>query len=114
MRIAILGTRGIPARYGGFETFAEQLAVRLARKGINATVYCPSQAHRSDGEYQGVRLSYVTTPRLSVFSEVAWDVKCFWKARSRYDVVYMLGVGAAFVAWIPRMFGAVTWINCDG
>jgi lipopolysaccharide/colanic/teichoic acid biosynthesis glycosyltransferase/glycosyltransferase involved in cell wall biosynthesis len=114
LKLAILGTRGIPARYGGFETFAEQLAVRLARRGINATVYCPSKAHRGDGEYQGVRLSYVTTPRLSVFSEVAWDVKCFWKARSRYDVVYMLGVGAAFVAWIPRMFGAVAWINCDG
>lgn len=114
LRLAILGTRGIPARYGGFETFAEQLAVRLARKGINATVYCPSKAHRGDGEYRGVRLTYVTTPRLGALSEVAWDVKCLWKARSRYDVVYMLGVGAAFAAWIPRMFGAVTWINCDG
>jgi len=114
LRLAILGTRGIPARYGGFETFAEQLAVRLARNGMNATVYCPSKAHRSDGEYQGVRLTYVTTPRLGAFSEVAWDVKCLWKARSRYDVVYMLGVGAAFAAWIPRMHGAVTWINCDG
>src|SRR5271167_4690727 len=40
MRIAIIGTRGIPARYGGFETFAEQLSARLAARGHDVTVYC--------------------------------------------------------------------------
>ena len=39
-RIAILGTRGIPARYGGFETFAEELSTRLAARGHRVTVYC--------------------------------------------------------------------------
>ena len=39
-RIAILGTRGIPANYGGFETFAEELSVRLAARGHAVTVYC--------------------------------------------------------------------------
>ena len=114
LRLAILGTRGIPARYGGFETFAEQLAVRLVRRGIDTTVYCPSKTHQGDGDYRGVRLAYVPTPQFGVFSEVAWDVKCLWKARSGYDVVYMLGVGAAFAAWIPRIFGAAVWINSDG
>src|SRR5580700_9651481 len=40
MKIAILGTRGIPARYGGFETLAEQLSARLAARGHMVTVYC--------------------------------------------------------------------------
>ena len=40
MKIAILGTRGIPARYGGFETFAEELSKRLAARGHEVTVYC--------------------------------------------------------------------------
>jgi len=40
MRIAILGTRGIPAAYGGFETFAEHLSTRLAARGHEVTVYC--------------------------------------------------------------------------
>ncbi len=40
--LAILGSRGIPARYGGFETFAEELAKRLVQSGINVTVYCES------------------------------------------------------------------------
>lgn len=39
LRIAILGTRGVPARYGGFETFAEQLSTRLALRGHEVTVY---------------------------------------------------------------------------
>ncbi|HET9878033.1 MAG TPA: DUF1972 domain-containing protein, partial [Candidatus Limnocylindria bacterium] len=40
MRIAILGTRGIPGSYGGFETFAEELSTRLVERGHRVTVYC--------------------------------------------------------------------------
>ena len=39
MRIAILGIRGVPANYGGFETFAEQLGMRLVQRGHEVTVY---------------------------------------------------------------------------
>ena len=38
--VAVLGTRGIPANYGGFETFAERLALHLVGEGIATTVYC--------------------------------------------------------------------------
>ena len=51
---------------------------------------------------------------MGAFSEVVWDVKCFWNARREFEVVYMLGVGAGFAAWIPRLFGAAVWINSDG
>ena len=44
MRVALLGTRGIPARYGGFETFAEELAARLAAAGHEVTVYTRAHA----------------------------------------------------------------------
>lgn len=47
LRIAILGTRGIPARYGGFETFAEQLSVRLVQRGFDVTVSVESAEGRS-------------------------------------------------------------------
>jgi hypothetical protein len=40
MKLAILGTRGIPARYGGFETFAEKLALGLRARGVDVTVFC--------------------------------------------------------------------------
>ncbi len=64
MRIAILGTRGIPANYGGFETFAERLSTRLAARGHDVTVYCRS--HHVDPkktEHEGVKLKVLPTIR---------------------------------------------------
>jgi glycosyltransferase involved in cell wall biosynthesis len=114
MKLAILGTRGIPARYGGFETFAEQLAIHLAGRGVSVTVFCPARFCKPDSIYRGITLKYVKSPGLGSLSETAWDVQCLWRARREYDVVYMLGVGAGFAAWIPRLYGATVWINSDG
>lgn len=114
IRLAILGTRGIPARYGGFETFAEQLATRLDQRGIDVTVFCPSPSPRSDENYRGVRLKFVKFPRLGKYSQIIWDARCFWVARRGFDVVYMLGVAGAFAAWVPRVFGSEVWMNTDG
>ncbi|SDK05263.1 Glycosyltransferase involved in cell wall bisynthesis [Actinopolyspora mzabensis] len=58
MRIAMLGTRGVPARYGGFETCVEEVGARLVRLGHEVTVYCRNgndEAERSPG-YRGMRL----------------------------------------------------------
>ena len=61
MRIALLGTRGIPANYGGFETFAEELSARLAARGHEVTVYCRKPYPQP--RYRGVRLQYLPTIR---------------------------------------------------
>jgi glycosyltransferase involved in cell wall biosynthesis len=114
MRLAILGTRGIPARYGGFETFAQELAVRLIKADIEVTVFCPGDSRRNDETYLGITLKYIESSSVGMFSELFWDVRCLWIARSGFDIVYMLGVGAGFAAWIPRLFGSVVWINPDG
>jgi glycosyltransferase involved in cell wall biosynthesis len=114
VNLAILGTRGIPARYGGFETFAEQLSTRLASRGIGVTVFCPTTSARPDEIYNGVILRYIQSPGAGRFTEVIWDAKCFWAARHGFDVVYMLGVGASFAAWMPRLSGSSVWINSDG
>ena len=62
MKLAILGTRGIPANYGGFETFAEELGTRLAARGHDVTVYCRSNnigyPHKT---YKGVKLVILPT-----------------------------------------------------
>ena len=62
LRIALMGTRGIPARYGGFETFAEELSTRLVERGHAVTVYARRRFGATVGEttYRGV--SIVTTP----------------------------------------------------
>src|SRR6202035_5811232 len=62
MKLAILGTRGIPANYGGFETFAEELATRLVQRGHDVTVYGRSDNIRyAAPEYKGVKLTILPT-----------------------------------------------------
>jgi hypothetical protein len=68
-RIAILGTRGIPANYGGFETFAEELSTRLAARGHHVIVYC--RQHPPEPVYRGVRLQYLPTIRHKYVDTIA-------------------------------------------
>ncbi|HRG62181.1 MAG TPA: DUF1972 domain-containing protein [Burkholderiales bacterium] len=115
-KIAILGIRGIPAQYGGFETFAEEISIRLAESGVDVTVYCESNSEKqyAPAIYKGVKLVYLSSPSLGSLSTIVFDLKCFWHARKNYDVVYMLGYGASMFAFIPRLFGSKVWINMDG
>src|SRR5215467_9376244 len=69
MRIALLGTRGIPARYGGFETFAEELSTRLVARGHQVTVYGREQYDAA--VYRGVDLVWQRTIRHKYFDTLA-------------------------------------------
>lgn len=116
LRIALLGTRGIPANYGGFETCAEELATRLAQRGHHVTVYCrtPQIAYPGD-RYRGVRLikrptirnKYLDTIVHSTLSAVDAVVR-------RYDVVYMFGVGNSPVCVLLRLGRLPVLLNVDG
>jgi glycosyltransferase involved in cell wall biosynthesis len=115
LRIAILGARGIPASYGGFETFAEQLATRLVARGHEVTVYAETgESSVQDTFYQGIRVRHKRRPRWGAASVLAYDCACLWDACRGYDLVYMLGYGAAWACWWPRVFGVPVWINVDG
>src|SRR3990172_3960413 len=61
MKIAIIGSRGVPARWGGYEKVAEELATRLVARGHTVTVYCRSAYSDKDRprEYHGVQLVYL-------------------------------------------------------
>lgn len=114
IRLAILGTRGIPALYGGFETFAEELAVRLVAKGVDVTVYCEARDLPLPVEYRGINLIHITAPSVGPLRTLVFDICCLWHARKRYNVVYMLGYGAAPFCMIPRLWGTYLWLNVDG
>lgn len=118
MHIAILGTRGIPARYGGFETFAEELAVGLVQRGISVTVFCEMEnvdAEKSFSTgYKGVELVYVGRLPEGPLRTLTYDAISLWRARKQYDIVYMLGYGASLLCWLPRIWGRPVWINMDG
>jgi hypothetical protein len=104
-KIAILGTRGIPARYGGFETFAEELAVRLVKKGVGVTVYCEAGSFEQPGSYKGVKLVYILSPSLGPFTTILFDLRCLCtreRVTTRHTCLAMdLQYSASF-----RAFGA--------
>ena len=116
MKIAILGTRGIPANYGGFETFAEQLSTRLVTRGHEVTVY--GRKHYSlseDRVYQGVKLVILPTIRHKYFDTIIHSfLSVIHAVFHRYDVVLICNAANSVFAFLPRMFGMPTLVNVDG
>src|SRR5829696_3143119 len=117
MKIAILGTRGIPASYGGFETFAEQLSTRLVARGHDVTVYC--RAHYVSPrqiEYKGVRLKVLPTIRHKYFDTVvhAGLSALHAAALRRFDAALICNAANAPIAPVLRAAGVPVAINVDG
>ena len=116
LRIALLGTRGIPANYGGFETCAEELSVRLAQRGHDVTVYCrtPHISHPG-ARYRGVRLAKLPTIRNKYLDTIAHStLSALHAVIRRYDVVYVFGVGNSPVCAILRLGRLPILLNVDG
>ena len=113
MRFAILGTRGIPARYGGFETFAEELSTRLAKRGHQVTVYC-RECH-PEPTYRGVRLQYLPTIRHKYFDTIAHTaLSTLHVLGSRYDALLYCNAANAVFTWMPRVARMPVALNVDG
>lgn len=116
MRIAILGTRGIPASYGGFETFAEHLSTRLVARGHEVTVY--GRAHYVSPrqlEYHGVRLKVLPTIRHKYFDTVVHSfLSAIHAVSARFDVALICNAANAPFAPILRLTGTPVAINVDG
>ena len=96
MKIAILGTRGIPNNYGGFEQCAEYLSLGLVEKGHQVTVYSPD-FHPYKGEfYKGVRIIRKASPQYffgNSASNFIYDYLCFKDAvRKDFDIILELGL----------------------
>jgi glycosyltransferase involved in cell wall biosynthesis len=113
MRIAILGTRGIPAAYGGFETFAEELSVRLARRGHEVAVYC--RTPHPEPVWRGVRLRYIPPVRHKYLETVAHTFLSTLDLMRRPPEValYCNGANALFTP-LARRAGARVALNVDG
>jgi glycosyltransferase involved in cell wall biosynthesis len=113
VRIALLGTRGIPASYGGFETFAEELSARLAERGHQVTVY--GRQPYPEPFYRGVRVQYLGTIRHKYLDTIAHTfISTLHLLGHRADVaLYCNGANAIFTAW-PRLAGMPVALNVDG
>ncbi|MBI5106044.1 MAG: glycosyltransferase [Solirubrobacterales bacterium] len=117
MKIAILGTRGIPASYSGFETAAEQLASRLTARGHEVVVYCrPHVVDRRLREWRGAKLVHLPTLRNKYLDTFTHTLLSSIHAvrRERPDVALFFIAGNAPLCLVTRAAGIPTVINVDG
>ena len=95
-KVAIIGTVGIPAGYGGFETLAENL-VRTLSSEFEFTVYCSSKAYsRKLPEIYGAKLKYIPL-RANGIQSIPYDIWSILSALKSADVLLILGVGGCIV-----------------
>jgi glycosyltransferase involved in cell wall biosynthesis len=124
VRIAILGTRGIPARYGGFETFAEELSTRLAARGHRVTVYCRDRYESAPGHiayasYRGVDLVWLPTIRHKYLDTLAHTFlstihMALRRGPYRIDAALYCNAANAVFTILSRFSGIPVALNVDG
>ncbi len=116
LHIAMLGTRGVPASYSGFETCVEQLGSRLVQRGHRVTVYArPHHITYPHPTYKGMRLVKIPTiPNKYLDTIVHAFLSSLHALTQDYDIALYFIVGNSPVTWIPRLRGQISILNVDG
>jgi exopolysaccharide biosynthesis WecB/TagA/CpsF family protein len=116
MRIAILGIRGVPANYGGFETFAEQLGKRLVARGHEVTVYGRDASVPPEMRtYLGMRIVRLPAVRSKYFETVVHTLFASFHALTQnYDIIYVCNSANVPAVMLLRLFGRRIVLNVDG
>lgn len=117
LKIGILGTRGIPNRYGGFEQCAEYLATGLTQRGHEVWVY-NSHSHEYQGsEWNGVHIIHCDDPedKMGTAGQFIYDLNCINDARKRkFDVLLQLGYTSNSVWYWRWPSYCKNVVNMDG
>ena len=114
-RVAVIGTVGVPARYGGFETLVENIIGDNASDDIDYTIFCSSNAY-ADKQYiyKGARLKYISLNANGAQSTL-YDIVSMLKTTNKYDVALVLGVsGCVFLPIFRLWFKKKLIVNIDG
>ncbi len=116
LKIALMGTRGIPASYSGFETCVEQLGSRLVDRGHQVTVYArKNHITYEEPVYRGMKLVKLPTVSNKYLDTIVHSlISTIHGLRQNYDIVLFFIAGNSLVTWIPRLVGQKTIINVDG
>ncbi len=116
MKIAIIGTRGYPYVYGGYETFVKEFVERLVKSGIEVHVYNQKNLFKNRPEkVNGVHLHYIPTLPYKSLNQVIHSLLSMLHVTfSKADIVLVLNLAAGPMGWIPKITGKKTMINTDG
>ncbi len=115
MNVMILGTRGIPAKHGGFETFAEDLSRFLVEREHHVTVYCQANPHQQykEDEWNGIHRIFIPAPNHAL-GTVQFDWASVKDASLKDGVILTLGCNTAVFNLLCRLRGRRSAINMDG
>lgn len=117
--LLILGTRGLPADHGGFETFAERLALFLVERGWSVGVYCQDEVGEVDTRFRsetwrGIELIHVQVSSRGPRATLEFDYHCVRHAARREAVSLVLGYNGAIFLPLLRLAGRRIVTNMDG
>src|SRR5450432_77381 len=117
LKIAILGTRGVPNNYGGFEHIAGHLSRGLVQKGHEVTVYNSSKHPYRENQWHGVHIRHCFDPEflIGTAGQFLYDLNCILDARKRnYDIILMLGYTSSSIWGSLYPKDAIIITNMDG
>ncbi len=109
--IGIAGTHGIPAKHGGFETFAAELAPRLVAKGFQTTVYCGKEAG-APSEWRGARLRHLSTTKAQ--NPLRYYAESVYHCLRENDIALVTGTGGSIFYPLNALYRRRLFTNTDG
>lgn len=111
----MMGTRGVPARYGGFETAVEEIGARMVAAGVEVTVYCRNPGQRAPA-YRGMRLVNLPAVRIPAAETLTHTGLSTLRAvfRDEPDVAFVFNAANAPFLPVLRAAGIATVVNPDG
>ena len=114
-RVAVIGTVGVPAKYGGFETLVENIIGENASESVEYTVFCSGKSYQErNTSYKGAVLKYVNLKANGIQS-TPYDIVSMLRTSNKYDVALVLGVsGCIFLPVFRLFFKKKLIVNIDG
>lgn len=117
MKIAILGTRGVPNHHGGFEQFASYFSTFLVKKNIDVYVYCSSNHPFKGSDFKGVKRIVCADPEnvIGTVGQFVYDLNCILDARKRhFDIILQLGYTSSSIWHFLMPKKSIIITNMDG
>ena len=116
LSIALIGTRGYPYVYSGYETFAKELCERLVKSGIEVTIYCHKNLFKyRPKEINGIHLVYLPAIETKILSQLSHSLFAFLHACLQpYDVILAVNSANGPFGFLTKLFRKKTMINVDG
>lgn len=116
MKVAIIGVRGYPYVYSGYETLVSELVQRLTPRGVEVTVYCHKSLFKEHPkEVNGVKLVYFKTIQGKVLAQPIHSAKSMWHAvRQDFDIIFVVNSSNGPFGLLSKIFRKKTIMSMDG